>query len=368
MNKEYKIDADVLKKMIQEGNNLFILDVRPKEQRDEWMIPESHFLDAYERLNTGDYTVLNEIEIPTNTKVVTVCAAGRISQVATNELRKKGIESYSLAGGMKAWNYVWDTAELITGNTKIIQIRRVAKGCLSYLIGQGEEAMVVDASLDPEVYITLAKENGWQIKSVTDTHIHADYVSRTRELAKVTNAKHIMIDVAAVEYPFEKIANREVIRWESTEVKIFHTPGHTWESTSFLINNKVLLTGDTLFIDGIGRPDLKADEHELRKKAEALYRSLQSIATMNVDILILPAHISTPIKIGQTLISKSLGEIKSENKTLSLDIGTFVNSIASKLPPTPPNYLAIAEINKKGVSPDVVLAEIEAGANRCAIV
>jgi len=92
--KETSVNADTLRKWLEEDKPVFVLDVRLKEQREEWQIPGSVYLDAYKRLNAGDNSVLDEVSIPENTPVVTVCAAGRTSQIAATEFRKKGIEAY----------------------------------------------------------------------------------------------------------------------------------------------------------------------------------------------------------------------------------------------------------------------------------
>ena len=109
-NKDLTVSTDELRTMLENKERVVVLDVRPKEQREEWKIPGSIYIDAYKRLNANDPTVLDEVEIPANTKVVTVCAAGRTSQMAANELRKKGIEAYSLKDGMKGWSLAWNIA------------------------------------------------------------------------------------------------------------------------------------------------------------------------------------------------------------------------------------------------------------------
>ena len=103
---------------------------------------------------------------------------------------ERGLEAYTLEGGMKAWNMAWNTAEVSVAGTdaRVIQVRRTGKGCLSYLVGSGGEAAVIDASLDPEVYIELAKQRGWKIARVLDTHVHADHLSRSRGLAELVGA------------------------------------------------------------------------------------------------------------------------------------------------------------------------------------
>jgi rhodanese-related sulfurtransferase len=107
-----QVEATALRTWLENNEPVFVLDVRPISQREEWQIPGSHYLDAYTRLNEGDLSVLDEIQIPKNSKVVTVCAAGRISQIASEGLREKGINAFSLKDGMKAWSLAWNKAAL----------------------------------------------------------------------------------------------------------------------------------------------------------------------------------------------------------------------------------------------------------------
>lgn len=367
--KDMSISVKELQTLLKEKKPVFILDVRPMEQREEWHIPESFHKDAYGPLKNGDQSVLDELSIPANTPVVTVCGAGRTSQIAADILNKKGYSAFSLEGGMKAWNYAWNTAESIVPDTdtKIIQLRRVAKGCLSYIVGSGNEAIVVDASLDPEVYIDIAREHGWTIRYVMDTHIHADYLSRTRELATESKATHIFIEEAKVDFPYVPVKDQQVLFFGNARLKILHTPGHTWESTSYLINEKALLSGDTLFTDGVGRPDLKADKEEAIRKATQLYESLQRILDLSEDTLLLPAHISHAVRFDGEMIQAQLSELQHKLELLNLPKEQFIQASFNKIPPTPPNYLNIAELNKKGSFEGQNPADLEAGANRCAV-
>lgn len=363
-----KISASELQEMLNDKQNVFILDVRPTDQRNEWQIAESSHLDAYKRLNAGDNTVLDEVSIPENTTVVTVCAAGRTSLIASEALREKGIKAFSLDGGMKAWNYAWNKAEIsFPSGLKIIQVRRPAKGVLSYLIGSDNEAIVVDAALDPHVYQQLAEQNGWTIKYVTDTHIHADYVSRTRELATVSGARHVMINKTAVEYSFTPVADKEVIQVGNFKLQFLNTPGHTLESTTVKVDDVALITGDTLFIDGVGRPDLKANEGEAIIKSKQLHHSLSSLFSLSPSLLVLPAHTSKEVYFDGKLIGESLSVIKDKLDLLKLSEKEFVKYTLSRIPPTPPNYLTIASLNKKGSHESQQLADLEAGGNHCAI-
>jgi glyoxylase-like metal-dependent hydrolase (beta-lactamase superfamily II) len=362
------ITVQELQNKLTKRENVFILDVRPTDQRNEWKIADSAHVDVYKKLNDGDETALDLVEVPKDATVVTVCAAGKTSALASKLLQRKGVAAYSLKGGMKAWNYAWNKAEVTFSNgINVIQVRRAAKGILSYILGTAGEAVVIDAALNPDVYIAIADENGWKIKYVMDTHIHADYVSRTRELAKASGATHVMIDSAKVSFQYAGIPNHGSIRFGNEQIEFIHTPGHTWESTTFKLGDIAIFTGDTLFVDSVGRPDLKANLAEGFEKAKALYKSLKQLLFLNADILVLPAHTSNSISFDNRMIADSIMNIKSRVKLIHLTESEFLEYISSKIPPTPPNYLTIATINKNGVYNVLELADLEAGGNHCAI-
>lgn len=362
------INVKDLQEMLDEEKKVFILDVRPVDQRKEWRISGSIHLDAYERLRSGDFSVLDEADIPSGVPVVTVCAAGKTSVIAADALREKGINAFSLEGGMKAWNYAWNKAGVdLDSGVRIIQVRRPAKGVLSYIVGSAGEAVVIDACLEPEVYVNLAAENGWTIRSVMDTHIHADYLSRTRELAAASNAEHLLIDKAKVDFEFTPVASGESIQFGSASLEFIHTPGHTWDSTTFRLGNEAIFTGDTLFTDSIGRPDLKAGQEEVIVKAKGLFRSLKHLSTFHAGTLVLPAHTSGPIPFDHALIGEPLHRVIDRINILRTDEEQFVEDVLKRIPPTPPNYLTIASLNKLGSHQGYEPAELEAGGNHCAI-
>jgi len=364
---EKSITVKELQEKLSKHENVFILDIRPTDQRNEWKIADSFHVDAYKQLNAGDDTALDIVEVPKGSTVVTVCAAGRTSMLASRLLQQKGVPAYSLEGGMKAWNYAWNTAEIVVGNVKIIQVRRSVKGCLSYIIGSKDEAVVIDASLDPQVYLDLANANGWTIKYVTDTHVHADYLSRTKDLAKASIATHVLIDKAAVEYSYSPIANGDRLEFANAILEVVHTPGHTMESTSFRLGDDAVFTGDTLFVDGVGRPDLKADQDEAIKRAKLLYASLHRLLKLTPKTVVLPAHLATAVPFDGKLIAETIESLKEKLDMLRLSESDFVMYTTSRIPPTPPNYQTIASLNKQGSYEGYNPADLEAGANRCAI-
>ncbi|MBI1767352.1 MAG: MBL fold metallo-hydrolase [Bacteroidetes bacterium] len=367
ITEDIKIDVSTLANWLSEKRPVTIIDVRPKSEREEWSIPGSIHADVYDRLKVNDPNALDDLKLDAQLPVVTVCAAGKTSLKAAEILKQKGFDVYSLDGGMKAWNFAWNSAATTIHNVKIIQVRRSAKGCLSYMVGSDDEAIVIDASLDPQVYLDLAKANGWSIKYVTDTHVHADYLSRTRELAKASLAKHILIDQAKVEYSFTPIKNGEQIKFGRATLEVIHTPGHTMESTTFRLGDDALFTGDTLFTDGVGRPDLKADLDEATKRSKLLYHSLNQLLNMNPNMWVFPAHLSKAVPFDNNLVAETIKALKGKLELLKLNEDEFVNYTLSRIPPTPPNYLTIATLNKQGSYEGYTPAELEAGANRCAI-
>jgi glyoxylase-like metal-dependent hydrolase (beta-lactamase superfamily II)/rhodanese-related sulfurtransferase len=361
------ITVKELQDKLNKHESVFILDVRPEDQRKEWKIANSVHVDAYKQLNAGDDTALDNVELPHDSTIVTVCAAGRTSLLASKLLQRKGVQAYSLEGGMKAWNYAWSIAHLIVDGVEVIQVRRAAKGVLSYVVGSKNEAIVIDAALDPEVYQTIAEDKGWKIKFVTDTHVHADYVSRTGDLARATGAIRLMFDKAKVEFTYIGVADGEIIKFGDASLEVIHTPGHTWESTTFKLGDSAIFTGDTLFIDGVGRPDLKSDSAEGIEKAKALYKSLEQLFSLNGDTIVLPAHTSDSVAFDGKLIGNAIKTVRSRINLIQLTEAEFVKYTTAKLPPTPPNYLAIAAMNIAGTYDGQVLADLEAGGNHCSL-
>lgn len=363
-----EITATELQKMFEDGKEVVVLDIRPQEQREEWQIADSVHKNVYDGLVSGDKTVFDNTAFDKDTPIVTVCAGGKTSLIAAELLNGKGYNALSLQGGMKAWNYAWNTAEIKEDNITIVQVRRVAKGCLSYIVGSDKEAIVVDASLDPSVYLELAKSYGWTIKYVMDTHIHADYLSRTIELAKATGATHLFTENAGVDYDFVPLSDTQVVPFGSAELTAVFTAGHTPESISYLIEDNYLLTGDTLFTDGVGRPDLKADHEQGLKKAEQLFNSLGRILTLSKnDLFILPAHTSNTIAFDGAIIGDNLSNLSEKIALLQLEKEAFIEQTMKRIPPTPPNYIQIATLNKSGNYEGINPADLEAGANRCAV-
>jgi glyoxylase-like metal-dependent hydrolase (beta-lactamase superfamily II) len=364
------IDVESLREMLERGEPVTVLDVRPEDQRAEWRIPGSVHFDAYGALKAKDPNAMEGVvDLPEGLPVVTVCAAGSSSVVASEQLRDRGFEAYTLEGGMKAWSIAWNTAEVSVAGTeaKVIQVRRTGKGCLSYLIGSDEEAAVIDASLDPAVYVSLADSRGWQVTRVLDTHVHADHLSRSRELAALTGATLHLPESAPLSYPHSAIRPGEAIQIGKFRLEAIFTPGHTPESTSHLLDGRALFTGDTLFIDSVGRPDLEATPEGAREKAHSLHASLHRLLKLAPGTLVLPGHTSDPVPFDGEPVVGTLSEVREKVQLLGEDEEAFVEKIAGRRLPPPENHERIVELNRAGAHPEGDPTELEAGANRCAV-
>jgi glyoxylase-like metal-dependent hydrolase (beta-lactamase superfamily II) len=291
-----------------------------------------------------------------------------MSDRAAAELSARGLDAASLAGGIKAWSLAWNIAELaLTRAAHVAQVRRTGKGCLSYLISSSEEAVVIDASLAPDVYIDLAERRRVRIRYVVDTHIHADHLSRSRSLAEAVGAELLLPSQNRVRFPYRPVYDGDVIELGHVKIAAIATPGHTMESTSYLLESEGLFTGDTLFVAGVGRPDLHAEADATRERTRLLFRSLGRMMALGRDVLILPGHASEPIAFDGNPVTARLGEVGDRLSDWLSSEEKFVERILQRIPPTPPNYARIVELNEAGVLPESDPTDLEAGANRCAV-
>jgi len=263
----------------------------------------------------------------------------------------------------------WNTAmvPLRDPSAEVIQVRRTGKGCLSYVVASGGEAAVIDPSIGADVYVDIARHHRWAIRFVVETHIHADHLSRARELAKATGAELVLPPQDRARFAFRAIRDGRSMSLGEATLSAIHTPGHTNESTSFLLNHSAVFTGDTLFIKGVGRPDLHADPEAARHRARALFASLNRLRALPPDVVILPAHASEPIAFDGVAVAAPMNDVSTWLSGWLMSESAFVDRVTSNLPPTPPNFARIVELNESGDFPSGDPTTLEAGANRCAV-
>ena len=174
-------------------------------------------------------------------------------------------------------------------------------GCLahaSYALGSHGVAAVVDPQRDIEIYLKAANEHGLKIAHIFETHLHADFVSGHKELAQRTGAKIYIGERAGARFPHVGLRDGFSLQYGDVEIRALETPGHTPESTCLVVYDReksavtpwAVLTGDTLFIGDVGRPDL-AEGHTPHQLAGSLYDSLhQKLLNLPDEVLVYPAH------------------------------------------------------------------------------
>jgi glyoxylase-like metal-dependent hydrolase (beta-lactamase superfamily II) len=364
-----QVETQTLRDWLDIQQPVTVLDIRTDEDRAQWAIPGSMHVNAYDALRNGQPGALADLAIPTDRPVVTVCNAGKVSQTAANVLASRGFDARSLTGGMKAWSLAWNLADvpLADPSVRVVQVRRTGKGCLSYVVGSQGDAAVIDPSVTPEVYVEIARRRGWSIRYVLETHLHADHLSRARELAQVTGAVLMLPPQDRARFAFTSIADCQHVRLGDATLRAVHTPGHTNESTSYALNNAAVFTGDTLFTNGVGRPDLHANADESGGRARSLFASLERLRALSPDVVVLPAHASEPIAFDGQPVAARMADVTQWLANWLTSESAFVERVTSNLPPAPPNFARIVEHNESGDFPKGDPTELEAGANRCAV-
>jgi hydroxyacylglutathione hydrolase len=216
---------------------------------------------------------------------------------------------------------------------------------LSYLFGCGGKgkAMAVDVVVgDEDWYIEQAKERNVEITHVIDTHVHADHYSGGKALADRIGAKYCLHVNAAVNFAFERLIDNQVIELGNVAVTVLHTPGHTFDSVCLLVSDCrranepwFIVTGDTLFVGAVGRPDLAGKEIEM---AGMIYDSLHKrVLTLSNEVEIYPGH-QAGSACGAGISGKpssTIGFEKRFNPMLSMDRESFINALTQEIPPRP---------------------------------
>ena len=207
---------------------------------------------------------------------------------------------------------------------------------------------------DIDTYIEFAKAKGMEIKYIVDTHVQADHVSGGRTLAQLTGADYCLHESADVAFEVTPLTDHQELDLGNVSIRVLHTPGHTPESICLLVTDKTrgpepwfLLTGDTLFVGAIGRPDLPGN---VKESAAQLYESLhQKLLVLPETLEIYPAHFSGSL-CGAGMSGKPMSTLAFEkrwNPTLVLDRGSFIEKMASTSPPKPAEMEAVLRANRQ---------------------
>ena len=377
-NNVEQITADRVRRILDGEEDWFLLDVRNEIEYDRWKLegkntPETMNIPYFDFFDNEDQIVA---KIPREKPVLVVCAKGDSSAFVADLLIQRGFEAVNLKGGTVAWGEFYDVREVpgyddADKEGLFLQINRVGKGCLSYMLMSAGEAVVVDAARHIQTYLDLAEKHGARITTILDTHLHADHISGGPELAEATGGEYFIqsADAEGGSLKHQILEDGQILHVGKSRIKVIalFLPGHTPGSTTYLVDNKFLLTGDTLFVDGVGRPDLGGKVVEW---AHMLYDSIfRKLTAYSDDLVVLPTHYTTPAEIDdQGLVRGSLGDLRKTNEALQIgNEEDFVRYIQDRIKSQPAIYADIRLVNLKNKKVDEEEAsEMELGKNECA--
>ncbi|MGM8366434.1 MBL fold metallo-hydrolase [Virgibacillus sp. W0181] len=366
--------GEIAKKIINK-ESLFILDVRNEDAFSDWKIEGENVV----HLNVPYFEMLDGVEeildkLPTDKPILVACAKEGSAIMIAEMLAEQGLEVSYLIGGMKSWSEHLEPIKIgsLKNGGEIYQFVRIGKGCLSYMILSDGEAAIIDPTRMTDVFLHFAKEKGVTIKHVLDTHLHADHISGGRQIAGATQATYWLPPKDAEEVTFEyaPLEGGNVVTIGNTKIDInaLYSPGHTIGSTSFIVDDAYLLTGDILFIDSIGRPDLAGEAEnwvaDLRETLYSRYRDLSE------ELIVLPAHFMIIEELNDDgSVAEKLGTLFRKNHGLNIESDAdFKQVVTENLPPQPNAFQDIRQMNMGKIDLDEEKqSEVEIGPNRCAI-
>ncbi|WP_276540503.1 MBL fold metallo-hydrolase [Salipaludibacillus agaradhaerens] len=355
--------------------NLFILDVRNETDFTDWKIEGENI----QHLNVPYFDLIDGVEaimdkLPKDEQVLVVCAKEGSSVMVAEMINAEGVDAAYLQGGMKSWSEHLEPIKVgdLKDGGEMYQFVRIGKGCLSYMVVSNGEAAVIDSTRMTNVYTDFARDLGVKVTHVFDTHLHADHISGGRIIAEETGAQYWLppkdADEVTYEYNALEDGNNVTIGHTTINIHPLYTPGHTIGSTSFVIDDTYLLTGDILFIDSIGRPDLAGlAEDWVGDLRETLYKRYKELSD---DLIVLPAHFMIMDELNDDgSVGAKLGSLFVQNHGLNIeDEEEFKKMVTENLPPQPNAYQEIRETNMGKISPDEEKQrEMEIGPNRCAV-
>lgn len=366
-----EITPDRLDDRLDDGDDaVFVLDIRREDEYEAWHISGSENIPVYDVLKDDPKAADPALSaVPKDEEIVTVCAAGVLSQKATDRLRAMGYDAKTLVDGMNGWSRVHRSAPVeIDIDGTLVQVARPGKGCLSHVLISDGEAAVYDPSKYVSEYEAVIDEYGAELVGVFDTHAHADHVSGGRQLADRHGVPYYLHPGDAEELDAAPLIDGQVFDIGDVQVRVVHTPGHSPGGVTFAIENEALLTGDTLFHESVGRVELGVtagiERTSVAENAVRLYKSLQRLRERDDNPVILPAHDpGSPEPPAAT----RLREIEHQNEDLQRNRSEFVEELASDLPEHPLNFQQIKRLNtgiNSATSED--LLALESGPNRCA--
>jgi len=371
----YKAE-DLFEWVTTAGNEFLLLDVRVNEEFDRFKV-EGPFLTDMMNIPYVEFVEHEEAsvaKVPAAEKVRIVCAKEGSARYVGEILQNNGFRDVRyLEGGIKTWGNMLIPKLVASDNSyQLFQFIRPGKASCSYgLVSDGIMALF-DPSRNVNFYQSFAQKSGARIIQSFETHLQADYISGSQRIAASSGAQILghENDFKAATFKYQKVVDSQVYTFSKggPHIKALHMPGHTPGSTAYLIDDKYLITGDTVFILSIGRPDLGGKVEEWSKM---LYQTLKTkIAALDKELVILPGHYmdwgeANPSRV----FSDTLENIKNKNSDIYgiSSEAEFAGWIKANMRPQPEVYAEIRKVNAGLLEVDEEEQEImDLGKNECA--
>ena len=313
-------------------------------------------------------------QVPKGKKLRIVCAKEGSAKYVGEILQNNGFDDIGyLTKGIKSWGNMLSPIKVSdSGDYELFQFRRPGKASCSYGLVYGSEMMVFDPAKNIEAYQAFADEKGCKIVKTFETHRQADYISGSWPLNKTSGAEIMApeADFAVANFAYTPVKNGAAYTFNGSgpEVKVIHTPGHTPGSTCYLIDGKYLVSGDTVFIYSMGRPDLGGMVEEWSKM---LFKTMtEIIIPLSDDVLAMPGHYMDWKEANQDYVfTAPMSAIKQINADIYgiSDESQFIDFIKSNMREQPEEYAKIREINAGLMEVDEEQQDImDLGKNECA--
>ncbi|MEN8199452.1 MAG: MBL fold metallo-hydrolase, partial [Thermodesulfobacteriota bacterium] len=310
--------------------------------------------------------------VPKDRAIRIVCAKEGSAKYVGEILVKHGFGDVRyLTGGIKTWGNLLVPRLVREGDDySLYQFIRPGKASCSYGLCAGDEMMLFDPSRNIDFYMDFAKEKNCRIIKTFETHLQADYIAGSRQIAELTGADFFGgADFDGTKAGHKPLNDGEIHRFSKAtpEVRVMFTPGHTPGSTSFFVDDTFMISGDMVFIESIGRPDLGGMAVEW---AVMLYDSLQKVKSLDDKLLILPGHyMGWSEATDELLFCMEFGKIKERNESV-YSIGSeedFIQYIKDNMRQQPEEYaqIRLANGNMEQFDPDKE-EELDLGKNECA--
>lgn len=371
----FTYEAKDLFQWLVDRTDMVLVDVRNDKDFNRFHV-ESPFPFTLLNVSYYDFMEMEEdavARVPRNRSVRIVCAKEGSARYVAEILERHGFDDVGyLAGGIKTWGNLL-VPKLVAADQgyQLFQFIRPGKASCSYGLVYGKEMMLFDPSRNLDFYLDFAAAHGCMVIKTFETHLQADYIAGSRDIAQRTGAVFYANDgdFKKSKNPYSPLTDGAIHRFSfgGPTVRVLFTPGHTPGSTSFIIDERFFISGDMIFINSVGRPDLGGKAEDW---AGMLYDSILMVKQLDHRLMVLPGHYIDWEEANEELVfARSLGEVLERNRHIYeiADLAVFFAFIRENMRPQPEEYAEIRLVNANlRQEEEPRQEELDLGKNECA--